>query len=459
MDPEIRSILEAFVAEASRLGVEFADVRVERRRYTTIEDVEGTITISGGLDYGAAVRVYHGGVVGFAYTASLSRGSVLEALRSAYAMARAGKGGIPKPLLMDPADAYYEHPVKASIEDVDIEEKVSRIRELDKLLSSRSTVKSRSARYYEAVEEKFYASTEERYIGERRELVYVAATVFGREGDRRGSSHLVNGTISGYYVWEKMGVEEFAGKLLERLDAQLRAKAPRAGSFPVVMAPEAVGVFVHEAFGHLAEADLVAAGSALRGKKGELVASEKVSIVDDPFIEDGFGTMRYDDEGVATARAVIVERGVHRQLMTDRFYAAMLGEKPTGNARAESFRHPPLVRMRNTVMLPGDARLEEMLEDIEFGYYIVSTAGGQTNLDGSFQVGIGEAYEIVRGEIGEPVRNLSISGNTLETLKNIDMVGRDFQLFYGRCGKGQLVFVSDGGPHVRVRRLTIGGRA
>ncbi len=460
MSEEIRGLLERFVYEASRLGLEFADIRVERRRFTRIEFKDGVASPSTGLDRGAAVRVYLNGNIGFAYTTRLDADSVLEALRSAVAMARAAsKGSMPKPLLFDPAEAEYVHPVKRSLLDVSVEEKVRDLGELDKLLSSQAFVKSRSIRYYEAIEEKYYASTEERYIGETRQMAYVVASVFGEEAGVRGSSHLTLGTIKGYTLWEKMSIEKFSEKLLERLKAQLRAKSPKAGSFPVILAPEAVGVFVHEAFGHLAEADLVASGSALRGRKGEMVASEKVTIVDDPDIEDGFGTLRYDDEGVKTARAVIVESGVHRQIMTDRFFASMLGEKPTGNARAESFRYPPLVRMRNTVMLPGDARLEEMLEDIEFGYYIVSTGGGQTNLDGSFQVGISEAYEIRRGEIGEPVRNLAISGNTLETLKSIDMVGRDFELFYGVCGKGQRAFVSDGGPHVRVRRITVGGRA
>ncbi len=456
---EIDVLLERFVAEAARLGVEFADIRVELKPFTRIELRDGSPTVIRGVDAGAAIRVFHGGSFGFSYASRLTVDDVLSGLRAAYSMARVSPGGFPKPLTLDPARAYYSHPVKRSIEDVDLESKLQDLLMFDGIISGEPRVKSRSVFYVEMIEERHYASTEERYLGERRELVYVAASAFGSESGVRGSSVVTNGTIKGYYVWDKVDQESLARNLLERLDAQLRAKAPRAGVFPVVLAPEAVGVFVHEAFGHLAEADLVAAGSALRGRKGDRVAAERVNIVDDPFIDDGFGTYRYDDEGVSVARAVIVEEGVHRQVMTDRIHSVLLGEKPTGNARAQSFRYPPLVRMRNTVMLPGDSSLDEMLEDIEFGYYIVSTSGGQTNLDGGFQVGVREAYEIVRGEIGEPVRNLSISGNTLETLLNVDMVGRDFKLFYGRCGKGQVVFVSDGGPHVRVKKMTVGGRA
>ncbi len=456
---DARSVLEYAVAYASSKGVRLAEFRLEKRRLTRIELLDGSMATSTSIDYGVAVRVYANGSFGFAYTTRLSKEKVIEAFEKALSMARGSSAGLPEPLLLDPAEGSYVHPVKLSVEDVPVEQKVSDIVGFDKLLSKSPAVKSRTVVYTDIVEEKLYASTEERFLGERRELAYLYASLYGAEEGVRGSAHIVLGTTSGYNIWGKYDPEKEAERLLTRLSNQLRSATPRAGVYPVVLGPEALGVFVHEAFGHLAEADLVAAGSVLRGKRGEKVASELVTIVDDPFIDDGFGTYRFDDEGVKAAKAVIVEKGVHRQVMNDRLHAAMFGDEPTGNARAQSFRYPPLVRMRNTYMEPGDASFEEMLEGIRFGYYIVSTGGGQTNIDGSFQVGVEEAYEIVDGELARPVRNLAIAGNTLETLLNIDMVGRDFQLHYGRCGKGQLVYVSDGGPHVRVRRMTVGGRA
>ncbi|BEP18654.1 TldD/PmbA family protein [Pyrofollis japonicus] len=455
---EYQDLLASAVSEALRLGVDFADFRLERTRFTIIEKRDESTSISSGNDYGVAVRVFLNGAMGFAFTTRISRESIISALKKAYAMARGSRGDLPKPVLMDPAEDYYEAPVKKSIIDVPVDLKVNDILEFDKMLAQNQLVKSRTIRYVERVEERYYASTEERYLAEKRELAYMYASVFGSKEGVRASAHIVKGTTKGYVLWEKYPLDKTANELLNRLEVQLRAKSPKPGNFPVVIAPEALGVFVHEAFGHLAEADLVASGSVLRDKRGKQVASELVTIVDDPTIDDGFGTLKYDDEGVRTAKAVIVEKGIHKDIMTDRIHAALFNVDPTGNGRAESFRYAPLVRMRNTVMLPGDHSLDELLREIKFGYYIVSTAGGQTNLDGSFQVGIEEAYEIVNGEIGEPVRNLSIAGNTLETLFNIDAVGKDFQLFYGRCGKGQLVYVSDGGPHVRVRKITVGGR-
>ncbi len=458
----MRDLIEYVVAEARRLGAEFADIRIVEHRRLTILLRNGVPEVSSGVDFGVAIRVYMKGSIGFAYTANASKQSVREALMRAYLLARAGAGSAsaPKPVELKALEDEHEWPQQVNVDDVSIDEKLKDLQELDSLLTTKPFVKARTVGYTETVETRYYGSTEDRYVGERRTLVRVYAQVHAREGNVTASAHRVQGTIKGYVVWRKESQEEFAKRLLDRVESQLRAKTPKAGVFPVVLGPEAVGVFVHEAFGHLAEADLIAAGSALKGRLGQRVASEHVTIVDDPSVDDGFGTMKYDDEGVRTARVVIVEKGVHRQFMTDRLYASALNAEPTGNGRAESFRVRPLVRMRNTLMLPGDHSFEELLEGIDYGYYIVATRGGETNIDGSFQVGVQEAYEIVNGRIGDPVRNLSISGNTLETLLNVEAVGKELQVHYGTCGKGgQAVPVSLGGPHVRVKAMTVGGRA
>ena len=145
--------------------------------------------------------------------------------------------------------------------------------------------------------------------------------------------------------------------------------------------------------------------------------------------------------------------------MHNRETAHQFNAKPTGNARAEDFRVEPIIRMRNTFIEPKDYSFEELVEDIKFGYYLKSLRGGQANLDGTFQVGIQEAYEIDNGELGEPVRNASISGNTLETLLKVDAVGKEFELWPGVCGKGQSAFVCDGGAHTRVKEVLVGGSA
>jgi len=200
-----------------------------------------------------------------------------------------------------------------------------------------------------------------------------------------------------------------------------------------VLGPNIVGVFVHEAFGHLAEADLTLSGSVLSDKFGKKIASNVVTFYDDGTIPGAFGSFKYDDEGVPAQKTLLVKDGVVVGLMHNRETAHKLNAQPTGNARAEDFRFEPIIRMRNTFMEPKDYSFEELVEDIKLGYYLKNFRGGQANLNGVFQVGIQEAYEIVNGEVGAPVRNASMSGNTLETLLKVDAAGKDFELWPGRC--------------------------
>ena len=204
--------------------------------------------------------------------------------------------------------------------------------------------------------------------------------------------------------------------MAKRAIEQLNAKSPKGGKFPVVLGPNVVGVFVHEAFGHLAEADLALSGGVLASNFGKKIGSDLVTFYDDGTIEGAFGAFKYDDEGVPTQKTLLIKDGVVTGLMHNRETAQKFNAEPTGNARAEDFRVEPIIRMRCTYMAPRDQSFEELIEDVKSGYYFKSFRGGQANLDGTFQVGIQEGYEIVNGEIGAPVRNASISGNTLETL-------------------------------------------
>jgi TldD protein len=197
----------------------------------------------------------------------------------------------------------------------------------------------------------------------------------------------------------------------------------------------------------------------LMNNLGKKIGSDVVTFYDDGTINGAFGSFKYDDEGVPTHKTLLIKDGVVTGLMHNRETAQKFDVEPTGNARAEDFRVEPIIRMRNTFMAPRDHSLEELFEGIRSGYYFKNFRGGQANLDGTFQVGIQEAYKIVNGEIGDPVRNASISGSTLETLLKVDAVGKDFELSSGRCGKGQTAFIGDGGPHIRVKEVIVGGSA
>jgi TldD protein len=265
------------------------------------------------------------------------------------------------------------------------------------------------------------------------------------------------GSTSGFEVFDEQPPEQIGRTVAKRTISQLSAKPVKGGRFPVILGPNVVGVFVHEAFGHLAEADLALSGGVLSNRIGKKIGSNVVTLYDDGTVENAFGSFKYDDEGVPSQKTLLVEDVIVKGLMHNRETAHKFNMKPTGNSRSESFRFEPIIRMRNTYLDPKDQSFEELIESIKSGYYMKSFRGGQATVDGTFQVGVQEAYEIINGEIADPVRNVSISGNTLQTLLKVEAIGKDFKLSPGRCGKGQTAFVCDGGPHIRIKEVIVGG--
>jgi TldD protein len=320
-------------------------------------------------------------------------------------------------------------------------------------------MKSCTIDYLDLTGTNYFANSDGTYIEQDKLYVWSRIMATAAEANVITFSREEIGSTSGYEIFDVETPEIVGETVAKRAIEQLKAKPPKGGKFPVVLGPEVVGVLVHEAFGHLAEADLTLSGSILLDKLGKKIASDTVTFYDDGTINGAFGTYKYDDEGVPAQKTLLVKDGVFVGLMHNRETAKKLNAKPTGNARAEDFRVEPLIRMRNTYMEPRDYSFEELIKDVKAGYYFKSFRGGQANLDGTFQVGIQEGYEIVNGELGEPVRNASISGNTLETLLKVNAAGKDFELSPGRCGKGQTAFECDGGPHISVKEVLVGGTA
>ncbi len=459
----VADLLRECIELGVREGASFIDARAELCIAFYVELSNGIVTaIKQGIERGACIRVLYKGSWGFSTTNVLTKESLVNCVRSALRAAKAlamAERAEHKVYTLPSCEDYVKTSLALDPRNVSIDDKVRDLLEYHREVAHEEYVKSVIARYSDEVGAKVYVSSEGRSIVQEYCYTWFYTWVVGREGPVVASVRDSRGTIDGYTLWRRWPQHEIATVVKDRLRKQLRAKTPKGGVFPVVLAPEVVGTFVHEAFGHLAEADLTLSGSAIRDKMGKKIASELVTIVDDPTIPGAYGTFKYDDEGVEARKVFLIDRGIAKELMVDREYAAKLGTSPTGNARAESYRVWPLIRMRNTVLLSGDYEVDELFEGIEFGYYLVSVRGGQANLDGTFQVGIQEAYEIVNGKVGDPVRNVSISGNTLDTLMEVDAVAKDFSIGYGRCGKGQTVLVSDGGPHIRVRKMIIGGEA
>jgi len=250
-------------------------------------------------------------------------------------------------------------------------------------------------------------------------------------------------------------------ELYETLMAKREGVFPNAGMRQCVLHPDMAGILAHEAVGHTVEADLVMGGSVAAHNLNKQVASELVSMVD--FAHTALGEpcplpVYVDDEGVVAEDASLIENGILKSFMHNRESAQHFGVEPKGNARAFSFSDEPLIRMRNTAILPGKDKLEDIIASVDDGYYLVKTGNGQADMTGEFTFSVNMGYEIKNGKIGKAIRETSISGVAFEMLKTVDMVSDDMTWdSAGFCGKKQAMTVSMGGPALRCE-VNIGGR-
>ena len=298
-----------------------------------------------------------------------------------------------------------------------------------------------------------------------RPLVRLNVSVVVGEGDRMESgSHGVGGRVSYDAFVDPDAWREQTDEALRQGLVNLDSVAAPAGEMTVVLGPGWPGILLHEAVGHGLEGDFNRKKtSAFAGLLGERVASPGVTVVDDGTINDRRGSLTIDDEGTATSRTVLIEDGILVGYMQDRLNARLMGVKPTGNGRRQSYSYAPMPRMTNTYMPNGNADPAEILASVKDGLYATSFGGGQVDItSGKFVFSCTEAYKIENGKLGAPVKGATLIGNGPDVMTRISMVGNDMKLDpgIGTCGKdGQGVPVGVGQPTLRIDGLTVGGTA
>jgi TldD protein len=297
-----------------------------------------------------------------------------------------------------------------------------------------------------------------------RPLVRLSITVIAEQNGRREvGSHGGGGRFGlGYFTDEQVAayVDAAVAAALTNLESQ---PAP-AGEMTVVLGSGWPGILLHEAIGHGLEGDFNRKGSsAFSGRIGKRVAAKGVTVLDDGTIADRRGSLNVDDEGHASQRNVLIEDGILRGYIQDSLNARLMGVKPTGNGRRESYAHVPMPRMTNTYMLGGDKAPEEIVASIRKGLYATNFGGGQVDItSGKFVFSASEAYWVENGKIQYPVKGATIVGNGPDALTRVTMIGNDMRLDsgVGTCGKeGQSVPVGVGQPTLRIDGLTVGGTA
>ena len=316
-------------------------------------------------------------------------------------------------------------------------------------------------------EEVLIAATDGTLAADIRPLIRLSISVLAEQDGRRerGSAGVGGRRALTWFFEDYQGEQRavyFAKQAVRQALVNLNAIAAPAGMMPVVLGAGWPGVLLHEAVGHGLEGDFNRKKSSLfSGKIGELVTSPLCTIVDDGTLPDRRGSLTIDDEGVPGQYNVLIKDGVLQGYMQDKLNARLMGMKPTGNARRESYAHLPMPRMTNTYMLPGAHQFEDLIQSVDYGVYAPHFGGGQVDItSGKFVFSTSEAYLIEKGKITKPIKGATLIGSGIEVMQNVSMVANELEIDHGIgvCGKqGQSVPVGVGQPALKIEKITVGG--
>lgn len=464
---DFRELAEEIVKLATDSGASYADSRVDRFRFTTIRYLGNSLDqATTGVLEGFGIRTLCQGAWGFATAVEPKTNTVKEAVQNAVKAAKIvsqrqrGKVRLAKTLA---SRESISSPGVGSLADISLEEKMKLCESLvTETRGFHDKIVSANGLYFDMVGQRAVVTTEGTSILMGDSRLYYSVRAIARKGDKTTSTLENHGIIGGGDAFAQTDPAKYARAAAERAMAALDGKPSPSRRLPVVMDPKLAGVFIHEAVGHAAEADgILAKESILEGRMGQKIGSELLTAYDDSSLQGGWGSAKYDDEGTRAGKRTIVEKGVLGGFILNKEAAYKLRLEPNGGARAESYAHPPVVRMSNTYIASGDMSLEELLEDVELGVYVKGTRGGQVDPSkGTFQFNAEDAQLIEKGELTSVLLEASLSGDTLTILNNIEGIGGDLSYEPGFCGKaGQSVPAGTGGPHVRVRDTAVGGKA
>jgi len=456
------------VESARRLGATFADLRLIRQHSTNLLVQDGRADrLQSSKSVGAGIRVLVEGCWGFATSERVDGNALRTALEEAVAAAKATTAHATEQGVvadLEAVEACEESPCREDPRRVPIAEKVGRLLRLEgdakKKFPSRLT--NTIVAYGDLGADELIVNS--RGTSVRRHIVRISINthITAAQNGARQRGTETRAALAGYELMRDLEPEEFTIRAAQRAVDLLSAAPAPAGVFPVVFHPSITGLLTHEALGHNAEADGVwTEESILTGRLGDVIASPAVTIVDDPTVPGSYGSYAYDDEGTPAQRTVIIDRGRLTNYLHNLQSAARLGHPPNGHARADGFSYPPIVRMSNSFLAPGESTFAELLQGIDRGIYLAQGHWGYVFVEkGLFTCHASESRMIENGELGELLRDVSVSGLTLEVLRDIDAVASDFEMLMpGTCGKGgQGAPINAGGPHLRVRRLVVGGQ-
>jgi TldD protein len=389
--------------------------------------------------------------------------TVAKAISAAKLLAESKQNRVRGLAQYDVVRGLFNTKVNKDLMNVDIEQKIRTVQEAELQARKYSeTIKSASCVYHEILDHKIIVNsdgTEVEIYDSKPEFSIVSVARIGSESVTISEGVGITGGWEDLFL--KKDPVEYATVASEKATKLLGAKHVTGEKTTLILDPGMVGLISHEAIGHMAEADFVLSGSIVGNKIGHKIASELITLIDSGqsnIAANAAGTIAVDDEGVMASRIAIIENGILKSFLHNRETAFIFNTKPTGNARAFEYNDDPLIRMRNTFIEPRNDKLDDIIRETRHGYLVKGPRNGQADAKGEFMFGSQEVYMIEKGEIQEPMKGASISGNAFDVLQSVDMVGNDFEYDVGTgyCGKFQPAKVDGGGPHIRCSAI-IGG--
>ncbi len=469
-------LLEPFGLDETDLAKTLAEIKAHKVdeadlyfQYTRAEgwSLEEGIVKPGSfsIDQGVGVRAVSGEKTAFAYSDDISKASLMDAARTVRTIGAAAKGGrvkVPTRKVASSRSLYGGLDPISSLNSTEKVELLGRVEQMARAKDPRIIqVMAGLASEYDVV---MVVRADGTLAADVRPLVRLSVTVIAEQNGRREVGSAGGGGRFGLDHFDDALAQSYVDEAVQLALTNLDARPAPAGEMSVVLGPGWPGILLHEAIGHGLEGDFNRKGSsAFSGRIGQRVAAKGVTVLDDGTIPDRRGSLNVDDEGNPSQRNVLIEDGILKGYIQDSMNARLMGVKPTGNGRRESYAHVPMPRMTNTYMLGGDKSPEEIVSSLKKGLYAVNFGGGQVDItSGKFVFSTSQAFWVENGKIQYPVKGATLVGNGPDALTRVSLIGNDMKLDpgVGTCGKeGQSVPVGVGQPTLRIDGLTVGGTA
>ncbi len=445
-------------------GGDFSEIYLEYKIYNFINMEEDIIKETAeSISLGLGIRVLSGEKTGYGYTNDLSFAKIKKTALTAASIASSRTLREASPL--SPVQFHHNfYPVLESPHKESLEKKISFVKETyHSAQNFDRKIKKVKVSFLDHTQFVTILNSEGLKVSDVRPLIKLACLAIAEKKDKRETGFSGGGGRVGmeYFSTDLTPKEigqDAAKEALELLEAAL----PPAGEMPVVLAPGHSGVLVHEAVGHLLEADFNRKKTSIFwNKMGKKVGSSQVTIYDDPTIPYFRGSYNIDDEGTIPKKTLLIERGKMAGLLQDRLSAKLMRRPLTGHGRRQDYSCIPIPRMSNTYIDRGKYSPDEIIKSVEKGFYAHKFLGGQVEDSGKFTFSVSSGYLIENGKLTAPVKQATLIGTSIDILKNIEMIGSDlkFGLQTGTCGKeGQAVPVIDGCPTIKISRMTVGGQ-